>query len=495
MAKNRKKKLRIIPLGGVGEIGKNMTVLEYGEDILIIDCGLTFPKEEMLGIDLVIPDIQYLLANTGKIRGIVITHGHEDHIGAVPYVLKQINPPIYGTRLSLALVEQKLKEHKITNAELNCVNAGDTVKLGAFAVEFLTTSHSIAGSVALAIHTPVGVVFHTGDFKVDYTPVAGEMAAFARFAALGEKGVLLMMSDSTNVEYDGYSMSEKTVGESLDRYFREGADMRIIVATFASNIHRIQQIVDHAMIYGRKVVLCGRSIVNICNLAMDLGELVIPPGALVDLDNIDKYPKDKVVVITTGSQGEPMSGLARMASNDHNKLKIGAGDLVIISASPIPGNERTISNVINNLFKNGALVIYKALGEVHVSGHAFKEELKLMHRLIKPKFFIPVHGEFRHLKQHALLAESLGMPGGNIVLPELGSVIEVDSDSIAKNGTVPAGAIMIDGLGVGDVGNIVMRDRKHLSQDGLFIIVITMSAESGDLMTEPDIVSRGFVYM
>jgi ribonuclease J len=491
-AKNAK--LKIIPLGGVYEIGKNMTVLEYEDDIIVIDCGMTFPEEEMLGIDLVIPDITYLVKNKERIKAILISHGHEDHIGSLPYVLKQLNVPIYGTRLSLGLIENKLKEHKITNAQLHCIKPRDKVKIGCFTVEFIKTSHSIAGSVAFAIHTPVGTVVYTGDFKIDYTPIDGEVMDLGKFALLGEQGVLALMADSTNVERPGYTMSEKTVGETFENIFRSAVG-RIIVATFASNIHRIQQVIDASYRYNRKVCISGRSMINVMSVAIELGEVRVPEGTLIDMDDIDKYSPEKIVVITTGSQGEPMSGLARMSTSEHRQLEIIPGDLVIISATPIPGNEKFVSRVINLLFRRGANVIYEALADVHVSGHACQEELKLIHTLLKPKFFIPVHGEYRHLRQHAMLAESLGMPRKNIFIPDIGSIIELSSNSGRFAGTVTAGNILVDGLGIGDVGNIVLRDRRHLSQDGLLVVVVTISGENGSLISGPDIISRGFVYV
>ena len=493
--KKEKEKIKIIPLGGVNEIGKNLTVIEYKNDIVVIDCGLRFPDEDMLGIDVVIPDITYLIKNAEKVKGIFLTHGHEDHIGALPYVLKQLNVPVYGTKLTLGIVETKLKEHGLLGSvELKCVKPRDIIKLENVSVEFIKTSHSIADSVAIAIHTPLGVVFHTGDFKIDYTPIDGEVADLARFAELGKKGVLLMLCDSTNVERPGYTMSEKTVGETFDKIFAD-AKGRIIVATFASNIHRIQQVVTSAKKYGRKVAVSGRSMENIVAVAMELGYIDIEKDVLINIDNINKYADNQVVIVTTGSQGEPMAALSRMASSEHKKVTIKQGDMIIISASPIPGNEKLISRVINQLFKKGADVIYEALADVHVSGHACQEELKLMHTLIKPKFFMPVHGEYRHLKQHSQLAQKLGMPEEKIVLADNGDVIEVTRDSIRKNGSVVSGQVFVDGLGVGDVGNIVLRDRKHLSQDGILTVVVTIEKESGNVIAGPDIISRGFVYV
>ena len=493
--KNEKAKVKIIPLGGVNEIGKNLTAIEYKNDIVIIDCGLRFPDEDMFGIDLVIPDITYLIKNKEKVTGIFLTHGHEDHIGALPYVLKQLNVPVYGTKLTLGIVETKLKEHGLlSTTELVRVKPRDVIRLNSVSVEFIKTNHSIADSVAIAIHTPLGVVLHTGDFKVDYTPIDGEPMDFARFAELGKKGVLVMMADSTNVERPGYTMSEKVVGESLVRIFGK-AKGRIIIATFASNIHRIQQIIEAAKIYGRKVAVSGRSMENNMQVAMELGYIDIDKEMLISIDNINKYHDNELVIITTGSQGEPMSALSRMASADHRKVNIKEGDTVIISATPIPGNEKLVSRVINQLFKNGAEVIYESLAQIHVSGHAYQEELKLMQTLVKPKFFIPVHGEYRHLKQHGELAVSLGLPEKNFVIADIGDVIEVTRNSIKKNGSVAAGQVFVDGLGVGDVGNIVLRDRKHLSQDGILTVVVTLSKENKSIVAGPDIISRGFVYV
>ncbi|SKA75966.1 ribonuclease J [Clostridium sp. USBA 49] len=493
--KKEKEKIRIIPLGGVNEIGKNLTVIEYKNDILIIDCGLRFPDEDMFGIDVVIPDISYLIKNIDKVRGIFLTHGHEDHIGALPYVLKQLNVPVYGTKLTLGIVESKLKEHGLlSTVKLIRVAAKDIIKLESVSVEFIKTSHSIADSVAIAIHTPLGVILHTGDFKIDYTPIDGEVADLPRFAELGKKGVIAMLADSTNVERPGYTMSESTVGETFENIFSD-AKGRIIVATFASNIHRIQQIVTAASKYGRKVAVSGRSMENIVAVAAELGYINMEKEVLISIDNINRYNDNQIVIITTGSQGEPMSALSRMAASEHKKVNIVPGDTVIISATPIPGNEKLVSRVINQLFKKGAEVIYEALADVHVSGHACQEELKLMHILVKPKFFIPVHGEYRHLKQHAELAMKLGLAKENIVISDNGDIIEVTRDSIKKNGTVISGQVFVDGLGVGDVGNIVLRDRKHLSQDGILTVVVTIEKETGSVIAGPDIISRGFVYV
>ena len=492
----KKENLKIIPLGGMQEIGKNLTVFEYGNDIIIVDCGLAFPEDDMLGVDLVIPDISYLEKNKDKIRGLVITHGHEDHIGAIPYFLKQINVPIYGTRLTLALIENKLEEHKLTKTtKLKCMKAGDNVSLGKFKVEFIRTTHSIADSVALAIYTPVGVVIHTGDFKVDYTPIDGQPMDFARFAELGKKGVLALLSDSTNAERPGFTMSERSVGDVFEKLFDGATNKRIIVATFASNIHRVQQIVNSAVKYGRKVAICGRSMVNVMSVAKDLGYLNIPENVLIDIDEITNYPEEQMVIITTGSQGEPMSALARMSSGDHRKVVITANDLVIISASPIPGNEKFINKVIDDLFKIGAEVVYHSLADIHVSGHACQEELKLMLSLVKPKYFMPVHGEYRHLKQHQELAHKVGISPKNTFLMSNGKVLELNRNYARITSSVPSGRILVDGLGVGDVGNIVLRDRQHLSQDGLIIIVLTMDSASGTVVAGPEIISRGFVYV
>ena len=493
--KNEKAKVKIIPLGGVNEIGKNLTAIEYKNDIVVIDCGLKFPDEDMFGIDLVIPDITYLIKNKEKVSGIFLTHGHEDHIGALPYVLKQLNVPVYGTKLTLGIVETKLKEHGLlSSTELIRVKPRDVIRLNSVSVEFIKTNHSIADSVAIAVHTPLGVVLHTGDFKIDYTPIDGELMDFARFAELGKKGVLVMMADSTNVEQQGYTKSERIVGESLTRIFGKTKG-RIIIATFASNIHRIQQIIDAATVYGRKVAVSGRSMENIINVAIELGYIEVAENTLVPIDAINKYNNDQIVIITTGSQGEPMSALSRMASAEHKKVNIVEGDTIIISATPIPGNEKLVSKIVNQLFKKGAEVIYGSAENIHVSGHACQEELKLMQTLIKPKNFIPVHGEYRHLKQHGELAIKLGLNPKNVVIPEVGNVIEVNRSGIRKSGTVISGQIFVDGLGVGDVGNIVLRDRKHLSQDGILTVVVTLSKDNKTIVAGPDIISRGFVYV
>ncbi|MDD3438437.1 MAG: ribonuclease J [Clostridiaceae bacterium] len=494
MAKS-KAKLKLIPLGGLNEIGKNMTAVEYKDTIVIIDCGLMFPDEEMLGIDLVIPDVTYLVKNKEKVKAILLTHGHEDHIGALPYVLPQINVPVYGTKLTLGLVENKLKEFGLLSlVERIIVKPKDMVKFGELEVEFIKTSHSIADSVALAIHTPVGIIVHSGDFKIDYQPIDGELIDLHRFAELGKQGVLVLMGDSTNVERPGYTMSESTVGATFMELFR-GAGGRVILATFASNIHRIQQAINAAAMFNRKVAVVGRSMVNVIGVATELGYINIPEGVMIEVDHIDKYPNDRIMILTTGSQGEPLSALARMSTAEHRKVTIIPGDRVVISANPIPGNEKLVSRVINQLFKKGADVIYESLVDIHVSGHAYQEELKLLQALIKPKYFVPVHGEYRHLTQHAQLAEKMGVNKENIFIADIGTVLEFTKDSGRTAGTVVAGKVLVDGLGVGDVGNIVLRDRKHLSQDGLIVVVVTISKETGQVVAGPDIISRGFVYV
>ena len=493
--KQKAPRLHIIPLGGLGEIGKNLTVFEYQDDIIVVDLGSIFPREDMPGVDLVIPDTTYLEKNQSKIRGYFFTHGHEDHIGAVPYILRKIPAPMYGTRLTLALCEHKLKEHRLTGvAPMHEVEPGDVIKAGAFKVEFIKVNHSIAGACALAITTPVGVVFHTGDFKVDYTPLDGEPINLGRIAEIGNQGVLALLADSTNVERPGYTMSEKKVGQTFFNLF-DKADGRIIIAMFASNVHRIQSVVDAAVHYKRKVCMIGRSMVNVTKLAMQLGYLKIPDGSLITVDELDRYPDDQITVVTTGSQGEPMSGLSRMAFAEHRKMELRESDMVILSASPIPGNEKSISRVINQLFRIGCNVIYESLAEVHVSGHARQEELKLMHMLLRPKYFIPVHGEYRHLHHHAELAKKLGMPEDNVVIAEIGDVIELDRNSLDVTGVVVNGSVLIDGLGVGDVGAVVLRDRKHLAEDGLLIVVMGVDHDLGSVVSGPDIISRGFVYM
>lgn len=491
MAKTAKK-LKIIPLGGVGEIGKNMTVIEYGSDIIIVDCGMSFPDEEMPGIDVVIPDMTYIEKNAANVRGILITHGHEDHIGAVPYALQKLNVPVYATKLTIALIEQKLTEIKVDHADLNCVSPGDTIRLGCFSVEFIKTSHSIAGACALAINTPIGTLIHTGDFKVDYTPIDGEPIDIARLAYYGSRGVLALMSDSTNVENEGHTPSERGIGKTFEHCF-DKAKGRVIVATFASNIYRIQQIADVAISFGRVVCFQGRSMVKIAEIAKELGYLQLPDESVVEVGQLKKYRDDQKCVITTGSQGEPMSGLFRMANSSH-KVNVGKGDMVIISASSIPGNEKSVGRVINQLYQHGAKVIYERMADVHVSGHACKEELKLMLTLTKPKFFIPVHGEARHLYQHKELAEELGIPEEDIFVTEIGDVVELTRNKGRIAGSVTAGSVMVDGSGVGDIGNVVLRDRKLLSEDGIFTVVITLNKQTGALLAQPEILSRGFVY-
>lgn len=491
MAKTAKK-LKIIPLGGVGEIGKNMTVIEYGGDIIVVDCGMSFPDEEMPGIDVVIPDMTYIEKNAANVRGILITHGHEDHIGAVPYALQKLNVPVYATKLTIALIEQKLTEIKVDHADLNCVSPGDTIRLGCFSVEFIKTSHSIAGACALAINTPIGTLIHTGDFKVDYTPIDGEPIDIARLAYYGSRGVLALMSDSTNVENEGHTPSERGIGKTFEHCF-DKAKGRVIVATFASNIYRIQQIADVAISFGRVVCFQGRSMVKIAEIAKELGYLQLPDESVVEVGQLKKYRDDQICVITTGSQGEPMSGLFRMANSSH-KVNVGKGDMVIISASSIPGNEKSVGRVINQLYQHGAKVIYERMADVHVSGHACKEELKLMLTLTKPKFFIPVHGEARHLYQHKELAEELGIPEEDIFVTEIGDVVELTRNKGRIAGSVTAGSVMVDGSGVGDIGNVVLRDRKLLSEDGIFTVVITLNKQTGALLAQPEILSRGFVY-
>ena len=473
-----------------------MTVFEYMDDIVVVDMGSMFPQDDMPGVDLVIPDYTYLEKNRDRIRGYVITHGHEDHIGASPYILKNLPAPVYGTRLTLALVAHKLKEHHhIDGVQLNVIAPGDVIELGqSFKIEFIKVTHSIAGACALAIHTPVGVVVHTGDFKVDFTPVDDVPIDLNKFAALGSKGVLLLLADSTNVERPGYTMSEKTVCQTFNNLF-ERAQGRIIIAMFASNIHRIQSVVDSSVRFGRKVCLVGRSMVNIARAATQIDELRIPEGKLISVDDIDRYEDNEITVITTGSQGEPMSGLSRMAFAEHRKLEIRQSDMVIVSATPIPGNEKSVSRVINQLVRTGADVIYEALADVHVSGHACQEELKIIHTLTKPRYFMPVHGEYRHLYQHARLAESLGMREEQILIPEIGDIIEVGETGIATAGSVPSGSVLIDGLGIGDVGAVVLKDRKHLSEDGLLIVVMGVDHDQRAVVSGPDIISRGFVYM
>ncbi len=490
----KKPAVRIIPLGGLNEIGKNITLYECGNDIIIVDCGLAFPDSEMLGVDLVIPDFTFIERNADKIRGVVLTHGHEDHIGSLAYLLKKVNATVYGTRLTLGLVQAKLEEHGVA-AKLEIVKPKQTVKMGCMDVEFINVNHSIPDSVALAIHTPSGVLVHTGDFKVDYTPINGEPIDLARFGELGSKGVLALLSESTNAERAGYTPTEHLVGESFEKFFSSADDRRIIIATFSSNIHRVQQIINCAVKYKRKVAIFGRSMINVVNTATELGYLSVPDGVIIDIDMMDKYTAEEIVLITTGSQGEPMSALTRMAMNDHKKVNINCNDLIIISATPIPGNEKYVTKVVNELMKSGAEVIYEKMYDVHVSGHANQEELKLMLALTKPKFFIPIHGEYKHLMRHAKIAEEMGVDPNNALVAQIGNVIEINNDTMRVVSQAPAGRVLVDGLGVGDVGSIVLRDRKHLAQDGLIIVVIAIEKASHALVSGPDLISRGFVYV
>lgn len=487
------KPVKIIPLGGLEQIGMNITAIEYEDSIIVIDCGLSFPEDEMLGIDLVIPDVTYLKENADKIKGLVITHGHEDHIGAIPYVEKELNMPIYATKLTMGIIENKLREHNLLqNVRRKVVKHGQIINLGCFRIEFIKTNHSIADAAALAIYTPAGIIVHTGDFKIDYTPVFGEMIDLQRFAEIGKKGVLALMADSTNVERPGFTQSEKTVGRTFDHLFDDNKDHRIIIATFASNVDRVQQIINSAYKYGRKVVVEGRSMVNIIQTATELGYIRIPDNTLIEIDSIKNYPDEKIVLITTGSQGENMAALSRIAASIHNKVAIKPGDVVIFSSNPIPGNEKAVFKVINELEMKGAHVIFQ---DTHVSGHACQEELKLMYALTKPKYAIPVHGEYRHLKRHAELACEMGIPKENVKILTTGDVLSISDDTFEVVGRVPAQGILVDGLGVGDVGNIVLRDRQHLSQNGLIIVVVTLEKHSNQILAGPDIVSRGFVYV
>ncbi|MBR5273181.1 MAG: ribonuclease J [Clostridia bacterium] len=488
--------LRIAFLGGINEVGKNITLYECGDDMFIVDCGMLFPEPELLGVDLVIPDFTYIERNADKIRGIVLTHGHEDHIGGLPYLLKTLNVPIYGTKFTLGLLEGKLREHELLRStSLNVVKPGDTVSLGCFDIEFIRVTHSIPDSVALAIKSPAGVVVQTGDFKIDTTPIDGEVIDLARFGELGNKGVLALLSDSTNAERPGYSMSERKVGETFDRLFSKADDKRIIVATFASNVHRIQQVIDTSVAHKRKVAVSGRSLENSVAVGTELGYLKIPDNTLVSLDMVNRFPPEKVTIITTGSQGEPLSALSRMAFSDHRKIEITPQDCVIISATPIPGNEKMVSKVVNELMKLGAEVVYERIHDIHVSGHACQEEQKLMLSLVKPKYFIPVHGEQKHLRKHAELAQGMGIPEKNVIIGDNGFVVEVKKSGIALVNTVPAGRVLVDGYGVGDVGSVVLRDRKHLAQDGIIVVVATVDQESGVVVAGPEVISRGFVYV
>lgn len=491
----KKSKLKIIPLGGLLEIGKNITVFEYEDEIIIVDCGLAFPTEDMLGVDLVVADTTYLEKNRDKIRGLVLTHGHEDHIGGIPYFLRQVNVPIYGTRFTLGLLRNKLEEHKLLRStKLIEVIQGETVNFGKIKVEFIRTSHSIPDAVGFAIYTPIGTVVHTGDFKIDYNPIDGQKIDFGRLAEIGEKGALLLMSDSTNAERKGFTKSESTIGESLDELFSH-CRKRIVVATFASNVHRVQQIINSSVKYGRKIAICGRSMVKMIETSVELGYMEMPKNIIIDIDLIKNYADENLTIITTGSQGEPMSALTRMAAGEHKKVEITPNDLVIISANPIPGNEKFVSKVIDDLMQIGAEVVYSSLADVHVSGHGCQEEQKLMLSLVKPKYFMPVHGEYRQLIAHAETAEKIGIPHENIFIMKNGRVLEIGENDAKINGTVPSGKVMVDGLGIGDVGSIVLKDRQHLSQDGLIIVVLAMDGGTGEIVSGPEIISRGFVYV
>ena len=490
-----KKKIKVIPLGGLGEVGKNITVIEYGEEIIVVDCGMTFPDSEMYGIDVVIPDVTYLVNNKERVKGFFITHGHEDHIGAIPYILKQINVPIYATNLTIGLIQNKLEEHKMLDiVELNVVKPGDTIALEKLKVEFIRTNHSIADSCALAIHTPLGIVVHTGDIKVDFTPVDGKVIDLQRLAKIGKQGVLLLMADSTNACHPGYTMSEKTVGETLDNLFSKGTG-RIIVATFASNIHRLQQIINSSIKYGRKIAFSGRSMEKISEVAIRLGYLDMPEGLLIDLKDLKLYNSNQITIVTTGSQGEPMSALTRMASSTHKNIQIEKDDMIIISANPIPGNEKAVSKVINELTQKGANVIYKSIEEIHVSGHACEQELKLLQSILKPKYFVPVHGEYKHLRKHILIAEEVGLQKEKSFILENGDVLSLNRKSACISGKVQAGNVLVDGIGIGDVGNIVLRDRKNLSKDGIINIIVAIEKETRSIVSGPDIVTRGFIYV
>ncbi len=491
-----KPSVKISFLGGLNEIGKNITLIECENDIIIVDCGMAFPDGDMLGVDLVIPDFTYIEQNVDKVKGIVLTHGHEDHIGGLPFLLSRVDVPIYGTPLTLGLLGNKLREHSLFNkTRLNEVNAGETIRLGCMKIKFIHVNHSIPDSVAFAIETPGGTIVHTGDFKIDCTPISGDMIDLSSFARVGDDGVLALLAESTNAERPGYTPTEMLVSESLDNLFKKAENYRIIIATFASNVNRVQQIINCADKYGRKVAFSGRSMVNYMDVAQKLGYLTVPKNNLIDIDMLDKYPANQIVLVTTGSQGEPMSALSRMAYSDHRKVMVGEGDFIIISANPIPGNEKTVGNVVDELLKRGCKVIYESMYDVHVSGHACQEELKIIHRLVRPKYFIPVHGEQKHLRKHAELAEFLGMDKKNIFIPDVGTTVEVNENYMKEAPSVPAGKVFVDGLGVGDVGSIVLRDRKHLGQDGLIIIVASLDVYDGHVISGPDIVSRGFVYV
>ena len=495
MAKKQNSKVRVMMLGGLNEIGKNIAVIEYENDIIVIDCGLAFPDEDMLGVDLVIPDFTYLEKNASKIRGILITHGHEDHIGGLPYLLKSINVPVYGTRLTLGIVESKLAEHKLLGErELITVEAGTVLKLGVFKCEFIRANHSIADACMIAVKTPEGNILHTGDFKLDVSPIGGEMMDLTRIGEYGREGILLLMCESTNVDHPGFTPSEKRVGASLDLIFMTNTDKRIIIATFSSNVHRVQQIINSNVKYGRKVAITGRSMLNVVGAAVRLGYMDVPAGALIDIADINRYPAEKITIVTTGSQGEPMSALYRMAFSDHSQVELTPRDLVVLSSHAIPGNEKLVSRIINEMYKKGVSV-YHDEAVVHVSGHACQEELKLIHALTKPKYFMPIHGEYHHLMQHKELAEYMGMDPQNIFLMDIGQVLELDRNSCKKNGTVPSGRMLVDGYGVGDVGNIVLRDRRHLAQDGLIVVVATVDIDEATIVSGPDLISRGFVYV
>ena len=501
-AKGRRKKdgkkpiVRIIPLGGLNEIGKNMTVYECGNDMFIVDCGLAFPDETMLGIDIVIPDFTYVIQNKDRIRGVFITHGHEDHIGGIPYLMKEINAPLYATKLTLGLIKNKLKEHGLSNqVRMTEVKPGDVIKAGCMSVEFIRVNHSIPDACALAIHTPAGIIVQTGDFKVDYTPIEGGVIDLGRLGELGSEGVLALLPDSTNIEMPGSTPSERTVGESFNKLFQMAGDRRIIIATFASNIHRIQQIIDYAVKYDKKVSVSGRSMVNVVATAIELGYLKVPSGILVDIDVANRLPFNQVVLITTGSQGEPLSALSRMAMSEHRKVKVTPNDFIIISARPIPGNEKFVNRVVNELMRLGAEVIYEKMYEVHVSGHACQDEQKLMMALTKPQYILPVHGEYKHLKKYSIVAKQMGIDEDHVIIPSIGQVLETDGEQFRFGGEVPSGAVMVDGLGVGDVGSIVLRDRKHLSEDGLIVVVAAINTKTRKIVSGPDIISRGFVYV
>ncbi len=496
MQKKANGKIRIVPLGGLNEIGKNLTVIEYEDDMIVVDCGLGFPDEDMLGVDLVIPDMTYLEKNADRIKGVFLTHGHEDHIGAIPYLLRIINPPIYGTKLTLGIIKNKLEEFKLQNEpDLRCVKAGSIIKAGAMSVEFIHANHSIADACCLAVGTPIGTIVHTGDFKLDLTPIDGEMMNVTRLGELGKKGVLMLLCESTNAERPGYTPSEKEVGKSLEHIFSTNTDKRIVIATFSSNVHRVQQIIDISASHGRKVAVTGRSMLNIVSAAVELGYMSVPEGVLIDIGEIKRFKPTELTLITTGSQGEPMSALYRMAFSDHDKVRLDSNDLVILSSSAIPGNEKLVGRIINELTKKNVSVLHDAVVAVHVSGHACREELKLMQALTKPKYFMPIHGEFRHLSANREIALTMGMKPNNIFISEIGRVLEIDRKGARWAGTVQAGNVLVDGLGVGDVGNIVLRDRRHLAQDGLIVVVATIDAEDRLLISGPDIVSRGFVYV